>query len=101
MPGRRHQEAGGRRLARFLMTPSNRLPHKHRSHTHKVINTTIHNWTELAVKSERRFCSPQSREVVRGGRAHVWFGSGRATSAQQAHDLSAVHAHRQLALYYL
>lgn len=35
-------------------------------------------------------------ERTRGGSSglpdHVWFGSCRATSAQQAHDLSAVHS---------
>lgn len=92
MPGRRCYEAIDSRLARFWLTPSRRSPDKRRSNTRKVINTAIHIWTGLAFESQRRFClgGKKSGEVLRGWTGHVWFGSGRATSARQAHMTSAL-----------
>lgn len=91
MPGRHRYEALDSRLARFWFTPSRRPPDKRRSHTRKVINTAIHNWTGLAFESQRRFCLGEKKLGSSSGRTgHVWFGSGRATSARQAHMTSAL-----------
>lgn len=76
MPGRRRYEAIDSPSARFWLTPSRRPPDKRPSHTRTVVNTTIHNWTGLAVEFQRRFCLNKSGEVLRGGRAMC--GLGRA-----------------------
>lgn len=58
--------------------------------------------TELAVGSERRFCFATKRGGSAGRTGPcVVLGRAGPTSAQQAHDLSAVHPHRHLAPYYL
>lgn len=59
----------------------------------KVINTAIYTIGQIR---QLNLKGSLVCERTRGGSSglpdHVWFGSGRATSAQQAYDLSAVHA---------
>lgn len=63
------------------------------THKHcRVINTAIYTIGQIKQLKLKRPVCERTRASSSGLLDHVWFGSCGATSAQQAYDLSAVHA---------
>lgn len=75
------------------MTPTRRLSYTLPVYYPQVINTAIYTIGQIRqLNLKRSFVCERTRVGLSGLPDHVWFGSCGATSAQQAYDLSAIHA---------
>lgn len=92
MPGRHRYEVVDSRSAPFLVDTQEKTarqtPLTH-SQVHKHNNPQLGRVSRWNSKT-LLFGEKKREEALRGGQGHVWFRSGRATSAQQAHMTSAL-----------